>query len=225
MLELLFELAKSRFESDLIYARATIRDRLNQTISTYNKIAHRYAEFRWGEVSRWRVLAYKNFIKYNKGTEVLDVGCGPGKDAAILISKGFNVIGVDASRGLIDEAKSRVPKGTFILGDLRNLRFKKKFDGIWCCASLLHVKKTEAQRAINSFKNLLKGNGILFVALKEGDGECIKTYKDGSKRFFAYYRKVEAVRLVSEEFEIIKTYVSAKDKHDDRWIEIFARVK
>ncbi len=198
---------------------------MDQTINTYNRIAHQYAESRWNAVSRFRIRAYKKFIKYVKGTEILDAGCGPGKDAAILISKGFNVIGVDASKGLLKEAKSRVPEGTFILGDLRNLRLKRKFDGIWCCASLLHLRKADVGEVINSFKKMLNADGILFIALKLGEGESIKTYNYGNKRFFAYYKKAEAEKLVSGEFKIIETYVSAKDKHGDRWVEIFARIK
>ena len=130
-----------------------------------------------------------------------------------------------AQRRLLKEAKSRVPEGTFILGDLRNLRLKRKFDGIWCCASLLHLRKADVGEVINSFKKMLNADGILFIALKLGEGESIKTYNYGNKRFFAYYKKAEAEKLVSGEFKIIETYVSAKDKHGDRWVEIFARIK
>ena len=156
---------------------------------------------------------------------MLDIGCGSGKDSAVLISNGFNVTGVDASKGIIAEARGRVPNGIFIVGDLRSLKLRKRFDGIWCCASLFHVNKAEAKKAVCSFKKLLKNDGVLFISLKKGSGEMVRTYKGGNERFFAYYERDEAVGLVSEDFKVLEVYVSAKDKHGERWIEIFARPK
>ncbi len=122
------------------------------TIETYNKTAPRYAKRHW-RISFWS-RQYKDFIKLCKGRKILDAGSGPGRDTRYFLRKGYDVVSIDKSQGMLDEAKLRVPNGNFIKMDMSNLKFApKSFDGIWCCASLLHIKKSKAPKVIGSFNN------------------------------------------------------------------------
>ncbi len=190
------------------------------TIETYNKTASRYAKRHW-RVSLWS-RQYRDFTKLCKGKKILDAGSGPGRDTRYFLRKGYNVVSIDASQGMLDEAKRRVPKGHFIKMDMLNLRFaRNSFDGVWCCASLLHIRKSKASKVISSFKNIIKEKGILFVSLKQGKGERTVAYPDGSKRFFAYYTRPEAEKLISKSFQMLKSYTH-RDDEGDVWISIFA---
>jgi SAM-dependent methyltransferase len=66
------------------------------------------------------------------GRTVLDLGCGPGDQAAELVARGARVIGIDANPELIAAASARgLPNAEFRLGDLRALDPDLQADGLW----------------------------------------------------------------------------------------------
>ncbi|HSA05958.1 MAG TPA: class I SAM-dependent methyltransferase [Candidatus Gastranaerophilales bacterium] len=75
---------------------------------------------------------------------VLELGCGTGKHAALLAEKGYNVLGVDLSSTMLEIAESRkallnsdiANRLEFNLGNVQNVEFNRKFDVI---LSLFHV--------------------------------------------------------------------------------------
>ncbi|MFL6195107.1 MAG: class I SAM-dependent methyltransferase [Thermoanaerobaculia bacterium] len=54
---------------------------------------------------------------------VLDLGCGPGEHSRRLAAEGFDMVGVDASEAMLEQARSEPepPNLQFVLGDLRDL--------------------------------------------------------------------------------------------------------
>jgi SAM-dependent methyltransferase len=53
---------------------------------------------------------------------ILDLGCGPGEHARLLASRGFEVVGIDASASMLQKADAAIsPSTRFILGDLVEL--------------------------------------------------------------------------------------------------------
>jgi len=158
-----------------------------------------------------------------KGELILDVGCGPAVETKYFTSKGYDVFGIDLSAGMLKEARTTAPKAKFMEMDMTNLDFESnQFDGIWCCASLLHVKRDKLKDTIKGFRRVLKDDGILFLSLKKGEGEGFRNYPDGTKRFFTYYSKEELEIAVNEKFDVIKSYEMGKDPEGDTWIIIFA---
>jgi SAM-dependent methyltransferase len=79
-----------------------------------------------------------SLLKNLKGiTSVLDVGCGPGFYCAELARRGFNVRGIDYSKGVICKAKKDFPKIIFDAGSAYNLPYSdKSFDLILCIGLL-----------------------------------------------------------------------------------------
>lgn len=51
----------------------------------------------------------------------------------------------------------------------QDLNFDNEFDGVWACASLLHVEKGELPDILVKITKALKGGGILYVSFKYGD--------------------------------------------------------
>ncbi len=72
-----------------------------------------------------------------KGSNLLDIGCGTGKHANLLVDKGYKVHGIDISESMVEVAKKNYgEKVSFTLGDIRSFNLNKTFDVI---TSLFHV--------------------------------------------------------------------------------------
>ena len=104
------------------------------------------------------------------GARVLDAGCGSGRDSKAFIEQGYQVEAFDASAELVTLASGHtgiaVRQLTFAEVDAREV-----YDGIWCCASLLHVSREALPDAMQRLARALKPGGAWYVSFKYGDGE------------------------------------------------------
>lgn len=149
---------------------------MNETIDYYNKNAESFVSGTLhADMSDSRGRFLKNVVP---GGRILDAGCGSGRDSAAFIEAGYIVDAFDAS-----EEICRIASG--ILGipveckRFEDLSGSNEYDGIWACASLLHVQQEILPDVMRRLHRLLKPKGILYASFKEGAAERIK---DG--RFF-----------------------------------------
>ena len=95
--------------------------------------------------------------------KILDIGCGSGRDMAELIKNCFDAYGVDASPEMVQYAQEKYPelKGRIEKGVLPNLEkpFSGEFNGIFCCAVLMHLPKEELFDPAFAIGKILKENG------------------------------------------------------------------
>ena len=205
-------------------------DHVAKTIAVYDQIAHQYASKLDDYAPRPEQEKFVSFLP--KYARILDAGCGPGRDCEYFIKQGFEVVGVDLSDKLLDIAKQRVPQASFYKLDLRSLVFHpNSFDGIWACASLLHLKREEVPAVLSIFYALLKPTGILFVLVKEDSGEADVTEELSSQlsRHFTYFRRKELkIKLKDVGFEVEELYsYNEKDRGSDHrdlcWISSISR--
>ncbi|WP_436911723.1 class I SAM-dependent methyltransferase [Halosimplex marinum] len=112
---------------------------------------------------------------------VLDVGCGPGWESAAFAEAGFDAVPFDLTRSFLDRARERVPDATPVRGDMRALPFVDGgFDGLWACASLLHVPEREVPATLAEFERVLADGGVALVSLKAaGEGAEAAGGEDG----------------------------------------------
>lgn len=73
--------------------------------------------------------------------KILDLGCGTGDLTNTLDYMGVNVLGVDNSKNMIEEARSKYPHINFIVKDATNLGYNSDFDAVFSNATLHWVKK------------------------------------------------------------------------------------
>ncbi len=103
------------------------------------------------------------------GQTVLDLGCGPGDQAAALVARGARVIGLDASEELLQVARAHGLAGAeFHLRDLRGpleLPRELEVDGIWC--SLAAAYFPDLAEALTRWSAPLRAGG--WIALTELD--------------------------------------------------------
>ena len=154
--------------------------------------------------------------------DILDIGCAGGSCAVTFLNRGFRVLGVDFSYCMCKITNSRGVQ--VIQADLENLPFLAWwFAGIWARKSLLHLPKNSIPVVLKNFHKLLRENGVLYLELKEGSGEELKTTKEGTT-FFSYW-ETEEIKLVLTEanFETIKVTRGKFDRFKERrFLKIFA---
>lgn len=162
---------------------------------------------------------------------VLDLGSGPGHDAAELARRGLSAIACDPTRGLLVSGGHGELASRLIQADSRALPFANGcLTGIWACASLLHLPKAQVSAALREAHRILRPSGILFTSMQHGAGELVP-YDPGlglPLRHYFFYRDAEWGKLVSDVgFDILDQRVNHTDQgvtaHADGWIETFAR--
>ncbi len=200
-------------------------DEVAKTIQTYEKTAKDYFNAR-NDINIIKDLA-DYFLENIPGHKVLDIGCGPGRDARYFLEHGLEVTGIDMTANFIKLAVTNAPKANFKKMDMRNLGFAdESFDGIWSCASFLHIPKKQAKNTLQGFHRVLRPQGLLYISVKQGNGEknvVNKRYKDGRSKFFAFYSKDELKKLLlSCDFKIIKISTNIFEETLDQWVNIFA---
>jgi len=115
-----------------------------------------------------------------EGARILDAGCGSGRDAKRFLEMGYEVTAFDASGELCALASRHVGRPVLRMR-FDEVRFEDEFDGVWACASLLHVPRREMDGALARLSRSLKPGGVFYASFRYREGEVI--HEDG--RHFA----------------------------------------
>lgn len=114
---------------------------------------------------------YETFTKHlAPGARVLDAGCGSGRDAKAFQEMGYQVEAFDASSAMVELAREHTGLPVQLM-TFADVEWKEAFDGIWCCASLLHVPAVELPGVMRRLADALKSGGVWYVSFKYGEGE------------------------------------------------------
>ena len=108
--------------------------------------------------------------KLNPDVYILDFGCGAGRDTKYFLSRGYQVDAVDGSEQLCRIASEytgiKVRQMLF-----QELDEKEKYDGIWACASILHLPKKQLREVLKNMYAALKSKGWIYTSFKYGEFE------------------------------------------------------
>jgi 2-polyprenyl-3-methyl-5-hydroxy-6-metoxy-1,4-benzoquinol methylase len=156
-----------------------------------------------------------------EGGSILDLGCGSGRDSAHFISCGFDVTAMDASEEMCELASIHIGQDVLQLS-FDEIDFKEVFDGIWACASLLHVPSSKIDNIFNKVIDSLKINGVLFMSFRYGDFEG-----ERGGRYYTDYRTKALKELILklENLELIElqTCEDSRPNSDKVWIYTLIR--
>ncbi len=144
----------------------------------------------------------------SNGSEVLEIGSGPGTDWKIL-SEYYNVTGSDISREFLVHLKKNNPSGRFFELDAVTLNTKEKFDCIYSNKVLHHLKDKELTESINNQYEILNPGGIICHSFWRGEGTEV------FKGMFVNYYTVESLRKIFEsKFDIflLEEYKEFEDR-------------
>jgi SAM-dependent methyltransferase len=190
-----------------------------RTLDFYREHAREYCRFT-ANLSVGEL--YIPFLKeISKGSRILDAGCGSGRDTKAFSAKGFAVTAIDASPQIARMARDLTGQPCRVLS-FQEMDFRNEFEGIWACASLVHVPRRDVSDVLRRLARALKPLGILYVSLKEGKGEIITP--DG--RLFCNYSLTEFAELLTADglFKVAKVWKSkAVDSSGQDWLNFLAR--
>lgn len=165
---------------------------------------------------------YKDFLaSIPKGGKILDVGCGSGRDSRLFKSDGYEVVAIDGSVELCKLASKHIEQDVIHM-QFQEIDFPPIFDGVWACASLLHVPSYELKEVLKRIKNSLKPEGIMYTSFKYGDFEG-----ERGGRYFVDMKEDTATQLYTAvELKIEKMWITSDarpDRVDEKWINILAK--
>src|SRR4051812_15542436 len=78
------------------------------------------------------------------GDRILDLGCGTGHLTAQIAAAGAEVVGLDSSSAMVEQARAAYPQLEFVVGDAADFHFPQLFDAVFSNAALHWVKRPEA---------------------------------------------------------------------------------
>ena len=155
-----------------------------QTISYYQRHAKSFAQ-QTADIDMQHL--YERFMEQlpsKTAQNILDAGCGSGRDAAYFANLAYQVTAFDASTHLIEWAgehhSSKAINWQILnFADIQNQAWHHRFTGVWACASLLHIPFSELHALITLLLDALVANGVLYASFKYGAAERIE-----NSRFF-----------------------------------------
>ena len=153
---------------------------------------------------------------------ILDFGCGSGRDTKAFLEHGYRVDAVDGSVELCRQASDYT--GICVRQMLfQELDISNYYDGVWACASILHLSKIEISDVLKRISNALKPGGILYTSFKYGTFEGMR-----NNRYFTDFTETTLSKLwIGIDFLQIIDIWTTQDvrpgREEERWINLLAR--
>ena len=190
-----------------------------ETLGYYNQNANDFAE---GTLSADMSDSRSRFAAYlpPKGI-ILDFGCGSGRDTKAFLDAGFRVEATDGSEELCALASehTRIAVRKMLFSELDAV---DRYDGIWACASILHLPKAELADVIGKIETALKTGGVLYTSFKYGEEEGMR-----HGRYFTDFTEESLKAFWSFlGLQIFDMWISQdirEDRREKQWINLLAR--
>ena len=134
--------------------------------------------------------------KLNTGDTILDLACGPAQISKYITDKiSVNVVGVDLSEKMLEQAKKNVPNGNFYKHTLQDFQSIKKFDSVIIGFGIPYLDKIQTYECLRNAISLIKSGKYLYISFMQGNKSGYeKTSFGGDNQFFIYYHDKSRMR-------------------------------
>lgn len=166
---------------------------------------------------------------FEKNSNILEIGCGSGRDASFMVKNSFDVIAIDGSKNMIEEAKKIHPELSekLLHKTLANdLDFDKTFDGIYSIATLMHLSKNDLDKTISKIYNLSKQNGKILMSVSLFRDDIDENGFDDKGRFFlvlSFENWINLLENVGFKILHIKTNSDGLGRGGIEWLTLVAQ--
>lgn len=191
----------------------------DNTIDYYNQNANVFVK---GTVSVDFKETQEKFIRQLAGKRILDFGCGSGRDTKYFLEEGFDVTAIDGSEEICKSASEytgiQVKQMLF-----QELNEKGKYDGIWACASILHLPKLELKPVLYKMIDALDSEGIIYTSFKFGNFEG-----ERNGRYFTYFTLDDFSKFVEEikNIKIEESWITSDvrpGREEEKWLNLILK--
>ena len=155
---------------------------------------------------------YEPFLeRIEKGAHILDAGCGSGRDTKYFLEQGYKVTAFDGSHAMAQLA-SELTGQNIKTKMFHEMTEENVYDGIWACASLLHLPLQDLQHTMQIMNHSLKKGGTFYASFKFGKTE---RQKDG--RHFTDLNEDTLKTIINkiDNLELDQTWIT-KDVRNDK---------
>ena len=194
-------------------------DDTTRTLESYRAAAATYVEHSTRPGAQ--VRAYLDQFAGLVGTgTVLELGSGPGWDAAYLEAHGPVVLRTDAVEFFVESMRKDGHRAEQL--DILDGDYGGPFDAVLANAVLLHLTRPQFRRALTCARLAVVDDGTFAFTLKEGDGEAWSTAKLGLPRYFTYWREPAVRReLAAAGWRVLS--LDHVQGRDEPWMFVLAR--
>lgn len=190
------------------------------TIDYYNKEAKKFSD---GTQTINFSALQDEFCSYiPPHGHILDLGCGAGRDSKAFISAGYKVTAMDGSEELCKVASDYIGQNV-ICSTFQDYEPTEMFDGIWACATLLHLSYDDIISVMTKLAKNLKINGCFYASFKYGDFSGLR-----NGRFFQNMTEEEFQKILEKihGYSIISSKITSDvrpGRENEKWLNVFLK--
>lgn len=151
---------------------------------------------------------------------VLDVGCGSGRDSLAFLQAGHEVTAIDGSHAMCAHA-SRLLGQPIICTTFEDYRPNRFYNGIWACASLLHLEWEALIRVMQTLSDCLLSGGCFYASFKYGNTDEMR-----NGRFFTDMteRRFNNVLHALPDLHLDRQFITGDARPNrayEKWLNVF----
>jgi SAM-dependent methyltransferase len=141
-----------------------------QTLADYARCAESFRDGTRDHDVGQNIDALLRAIKGAPPFDILDIGCGPGRDLMNFAARGHRAVGLEGCAefaAMAEREGFEIWRQNFLALDLPPGRF----DGVFANATLFHIPRRELPRVLKQLHATLRPGGILFSSNPRGDNQ------------------------------------------------------
>ena len=153
------------------------------------------------------------------------MGSGSGRDACYFQKQGYQVTALEPSKNLGREIR-KVFSGEIVCSDIQSYQPMERYDGIWACASLIHLQEEEVLCFFKKIDRYLNDNGIVYASGKKWN---FHRRSGRRRRFFLEFTEqlVEKILTVNKQLKLEQLWYTedVSGRRGFRWLNVVLRLR